>query len=55
MIPKPFARVVVAFGEPVSIPRGMSVHDLEPWRLEMENAVNELLELSNKVFEQKSE
>ena len=55
MIPKPFARIVIAFGEPVSIPKGTSLRDLEPWRLEMENAVNHLSELSNNVIEQKSE
>jgi hypothetical protein len=55
MIPKPFARVVMAFGEPVSIPKGTSVRDLEPWRMEMENAVNDLSERSNNVFQQKSE
>ena len=55
MIPKPFARVVMAFGEPVSIPKGTPVRELEPWRIEMENAVNELSELSNRVFEEKME
>jgi lysophospholipid acyltransferase (LPLAT)-like uncharacterized protein len=55
MIPKPFARVVVAFGEPVSIPKGTPVRELEPWRLEMENAVNDLVERSNRVFEDKME
>ena len=55
MIPKPFARVVVAFGEPVSVPQGTPVRELEPWRLEMENAVNDLVERSNQIFKQKSE
>lgn len=55
MIPKPFARVVMAFGEPVSIPKGTPVRELEPWRLEMENAVNGLVERSNQVFKDKSE
>lgn len=55
MIPKPFARVVMAFGEPISIPKGTPVRELEPWRLKMENAVNDLVALSNRVFEEKSE
>jgi len=55
MIPKPFARIVIAFGEPVSIPKGTPVRELEPWRIEMENAVNELAERSNDVFKGNSE
>jgi lysophospholipid acyltransferase (LPLAT)-like uncharacterized protein len=50
LIPKPFARIVIAFGEPVSIPKGTAARELEPWRLEMENAVNSLTEQSNLVF-----
>ena len=55
MIPKPFARVVIAFGEPVSIPKGTPVRELEPWRLEMENAVNDLVERSNQIIKDISE
>lgn len=55
MIPKPFARVVLAFGEPVIIPKGTPVRELEPWRLEMENAVNDLIERSNQEFVEKTE
>lgn len=55
MIPKPFARVVIAFGEPVRIPKGTPVRELEPWRLQMENAVNDLTERSKQVFEQETE
>jgi lysophospholipid acyltransferase (LPLAT)-like uncharacterized protein len=55
MIPKPFARIVMAFGEPVSIPKGTPVRELEPWRVEMENAVNSLLEQSKQVFDDKTE
>ena len=55
MIPKPFAKIVIAFGEPVIIPRGTPVRDLEPWRVKMENAVNSLTERSNLVFANKSE
>ena len=50
MIPKPFARIAIAFGEPVYVPKSARVRDLETWRTEMENAVNVLVEQSNNVF-----
>lgn len=46
MIPKPFARIVMAVGEPVVIPRGTPVNELEKYRLAMENAVNSLADES---------
>ena len=55
MIPKPFARIVIAFGEPVIIPKTAKVRELEPWRIEMENAVNSLTERSNAVFADSTE
>jgi len=50
MIPKPFARIAMAFGEPVCVPKSAKVRDLETWRMQMENAVNVLGERSNDVF-----
>ncbi len=46
MIPKPFARVVMAIGEPIEIPRGTPPNDLEEYRHAMENAVNSLTSVS---------
>ena len=46
MIPKPFARVVMAVGEPIEIPRGTPLDALEKYRLAMENAVNTLTSVS---------
>lgn len=43
MIPKPFARVVLAIGEPVEIAANTNVDDLEKYRVQMENAVNLLV------------
>ncbi len=43
MIPKPFARVVLAVGEPVEVPRTMSVDGIEGVRQEMQQAMDELL------------
>lgn len=39
MIPKPFARTVVAVGEPVHIPRDVRPDEIEPWRLNVQEAV----------------
>ena len=45
----------MAFGEPVQIPETANVRELEPWRVQMENAVNRLDEESNAVFAEKAE
>ena len=42
IVPKPFSRVVIAIGEPVSVAKGVVVEDLEPVRLQMENTLKEL-------------
>jgi len=44
IIPKPFTRIVIQIGEPVVIPRGLLAEDLEPLRLQMENALKTLAE-----------
>jgi lysophospholipid acyltransferase (LPLAT)-like uncharacterized protein len=46
MIPKPFSRIAIAIGEPVTIPRGLLAEDLEPYRLQMENALKGLTQLA---------
>lgn len=51
MIPKPFARVVLAVGEPVAVPRDASPEQMEQLRETMENAVNSLAEKSNRELE----
>jgi len=55
MIPKPFARVVFAIGEPLEIPAGTPVDALEPYRVKMENAVNTLVARSKAEVDGKSE
>ncbi len=42
MIPKPFARVVVAVGEPIDVPRGASPQEFEALRARMQNAIEAL-------------
>lgn len=50
MIPKPFARVVYAIGEPVSIPPGTPVNEIEEYRQRMEDATNALISQSKEVL-----
>lgn len=51
MIPKPFARVVLAVGEPVVVPRDTAVDTLEEFRLEMQYATNALMAESKQILE----
>jgi lysophospholipid acyltransferase (LPLAT)-like uncharacterized protein len=44
MIPKPFARVAIAIGEPIEVPRGASPDDIERLRGEMESAIQTLIQ-----------
>jgi lysophospholipid acyltransferase (LPLAT)-like uncharacterized protein len=43
MVPKPFARVVIAIGEPHFVPRDTAVDGLERHRVEMENTLMSLM------------
>ena len=51
MIPKPFSRVVLAIGEPVSIPASTPVGELEEFRLQMQYATNALMAESKQILE----
>jgi hypothetical protein len=46
MIPKPFARIVLAVGAPVSVPADAPLDRINEYRLQMQNAVNLLMEQS---------
>ena len=43
LIPKPFSRIVIALGKPRLAAKGLSLTELEPLRLEMEQALNQLI------------
>lgn len=43
MIPKPFARVVVAVGEPIHVPRDLPLDAIEPVRANVQQAVRSLM------------
>jgi hypothetical protein len=45
MIPKPFARVSVAIGEPYSVPADVPLDALEPHRMNVQEAVMSLMTL----------
>jgi len=51
MIPKPFAKVVLAVGEPVVVPRNAPMDGLEEYRLEMQYATNALMAESKQLLE----
>lgn len=44
IIPKPFAKVVIAVGEPVEVPRRASKEEMEALRARMESGINDLIE-----------
>ena len=41
-IPRPFARVVVAYGTPIAVPSPLPDADLDTWRVRIEGAIHEL-------------
>ena len=46
MIPKPFARIVIAVGEPIDVPRGSSMAEMEAIRAKMQSAIGALIQAS---------
>jgi hypothetical protein len=50
MIPKPFARIVVAVGEPIPIPSDAPLDGLEPYRINVQQAVMSLMADSESVL-----
>ena len=41
-VPQPFARVVVAYGEPIVVPEPLDPAAAESWRLRLEQALEQL-------------
>ncbi len=50
MIPKPFARIVYAIGEPITVPSDTPVNAIEEFRVRMEDATNDLMRRSNEAL-----
>lgn len=42
LVPRPFARVVVAYGEPITVPADLDDAGTESWRLRLERALEDL-------------
>jgi lysophospholipid acyltransferase (LPLAT)-like uncharacterized protein len=55
MVPKPFARIVVAIGEPVAVSREIALDALEPVRLNVQQRVMSLMEQSEHALGQSQE
>ena len=50
LIPKPFSRIVLAVGEPIIVPPGTPVSEIEEYRVMMEDAINSLMRQSEDVL-----
>lgn len=46
VLPMPFARIVISIGEPVEVPRGASMADIEAIRLKMKAAIDAQIQVS---------
>jgi lysophospholipid acyltransferase (LPLAT)-like uncharacterized protein len=51
MVPKPFARIVIAIGEPIPVSREIALDDLEPVRANVQAAVMSLMEESEQALQ----
>ena len=51
MVPKPFARIVIAIGEPLPVPREIALDELEPVRANVQAAVMSLMEESEQALQ----
>jgi lysophospholipid acyltransferase (LPLAT)-like uncharacterized protein len=51
MVPKPFSRVVLAIGEPYVIPRDVPLDEIEPHRLNVQEAVMSLMRQSEQSLQ----
>lgn len=50
IIPKPFSRIVITIGAPLSVPKGLMAEDLEPYRLQMQTALRDLTDKADKLL-----
>ncbi len=50
IVPRPFSRIAIAIGEPVTVPKDLAVDALEPLQREMEQRMAELMEQAQATF-----
>lgn len=50
MVPRPFSRIVLVVGEPLSVPPGTAIDDLEPLRQELEDRLEEVNRVAQAHF-----
>ena len=48
-IPQPFARLVVAYGAPITVPPDLSEDDVEVWRLRIEGAIQNVTDEADRI------
>jgi len=53
LIPKPFSRIVLAVGDPITVPAGTPVSEMEEYRVRMEDAINSLMQQSEDLLAQR--
>ncbi len=51
IVPRPFTRIVIAVGEPVAVPKQLSVQDMEPLQRSMEAQLARLIEQARATFD----
>jgi lysophospholipid acyltransferase (LPLAT)-like uncharacterized protein len=50
MVPRPYSRIVIVVGEPLSVPAGTAIDDLEPFRQELEDRLEEVNRVAQAYF-----
>jgi lysophospholipid acyltransferase (LPLAT)-like uncharacterized protein len=50
MLPRPFSRIVIVVGAPLSVPAGTAIDDLEPLRQELEDRLEEVNRVAQAHF-----
>jgi lysophospholipid acyltransferase (LPLAT)-like uncharacterized protein len=55
MVPKPFARIVFAIGEPQPVQAGSSMEQMEQQRISMQNAINSLTEQAEQALKSQTD
>ncbi|MBU0486055.1 MAG: lysophospholipid acyltransferase family protein [Proteobacteria bacterium] len=45
-LPKPFARIEMRYGAPITVPAGIKAKDIEPYRLQLDERLNEIYKKS---------